>query len=83
MGDLRLVTVLVMCLVLECGTRRQAKERRRPAQGDRRRADQEPEECVFPEAWSGSWFIGGSRRNVKIDHQQFGQGSWCYKMHEK
>ena len=53
----------------------------------RREGREEREErggnCEFPLSWHGDWFLSGRRDNVKIQLQQFGLGSWCFKQHKR
>ena len=54
----------------------------------RRREEREEREerggnCEFPLSWHGDWFLSGRRDNVKIQLQQFGLGSWCFKQHKR
>ena len=39
--------------------------------------------CEFPQSWQGDWFLSGKRDNIKIELQQFGLGSWCFKKHKR
>ena len=50
-----------------------------------RRGEQEDRgaNCEFPHTWQGDWFLSGQRDNIKIELDQFGRGSWCFKKHKR
>lgn len=49
----------------------------------RRREEERGGNCEFPSSWQGDWFLSGKRDNIKIELQQFGLGSWCFKQHKR
>ena len=49
----------------------------------RRREEERGGHCEFPPSWQGDWFLSGKRDNIKIELQQFGLGSWCFKKHKR
>ena len=59
------------------------ESRRREEREGREERGERGGNCEFPLSWHGDWFLSGRRDNVKIQLQQFGLGSWCFKQHKR